>query len=474
MSKKLGVVLVIGVLLTVVALPNGRGTLFQGARWNSSAQEVISAVGGSDSGNYLRGGLDVKDDGKISKEQNWLVNLWPPGMFYMYGTILYIGGENTLIIAVMLALSIIFWSVLLSWLYRFIEQRTSRLYALVSTSTILIFGWPSHGLFSDQLLGSDGISFALFLTALLLFFEVDLRKPAQCAWSGIGIGFLTALAAYLRVSYEFIAIAVSLGTAILLAVSLGLLLLNQLTKFKRTVPRGLLTVLLFACGVFHLCTTPWRFVAAENIRPGNYSWSVAGSLYWDYRWTPDSVFENRGVGWLSDGGANSACRLDKIKCREINLHELRTGAPFQGGGYSQDEFKSLAFETYSSKPLQLLVDRMGFLLRSWFGFNLPRTPENLIGQMLSFGAFLIVLSEALLALVTGRITRLSGTFLVTVTCFLAPFLIMHIEYRYLEPVKFLSIFFFPIAIINLLSFRDKIRKAQTAEVNPFPEAQQLL
>jgi hypothetical protein len=51
---------------------------------------------------------------------------------------------------------------------------------------------------------------------------------------------------------------------------------------------------------------------------------------------------------------------------------------------------------------------------------------------------------------------------------------MHIEYRYLEPVKFLSIFFFPIAIINLLSFRDKIRKAQTAEVNPFPEAQQLL
>jgi hypothetical protein len=453
--KKFGATLVIGMLLTVAALPNGRDTLFQGAKWNSSAQEVIATVGGSDSGNYLRGGLDVEDDGKISQEQSWLVNLWPPGMFYMYGIIFYIGGVEIPIIFVMLFLSITLWSVLLSWVYRFTKQQTNRTYAATSILGILVLCWPTHGLFTDQLLGSDGISFGIVLFAVLMFLKVDFTKHSKSAWKGLIAGFLIALAAYLRVSYEFVGHMISVMA--LIALLVFLVRRVKIFSFKRlqTNHIGLLCFLLTSAGAFQAATIPWRMIVAENVRPGNYSWSTAGDFYWDYRWTPNEVFRARGFDWYVDGGANSACRIDPKKCEEIYKHELATAAPLQGGGYTQSQFRSLAMETYRANPLKLLVDRTANFLRNWFGFGV-RSSDLLLGQVLTLFAFLVVAFDSLTSLALKRPTKHGMIFLTLNACLLAPFLIMHIEYRYLEPSKMLGLLFLPITLHAL----NKVRRTE--------------
>ena len=458
--KKFGVTLVIGMLLTLVALPNGRDTLFQGAKWNSSVQEVIATVGGSDSGNYLRGGLDVEDDGKLSKEQSWLVNLWPPGMFYMYGIILHIGGINLDIIVVMLFLSIILWSVLLSWVYRFTKQRTNRTYAAGSILAILVFCWPSHGLFSDQLLGSDGISFGIVLFAVVIFLKVDLMKLSESAWKGLIAGALIALAAYFRVSYEFVGQMITAMAVIACLVSLARRFKSLKSKSPQRNHVGLLCFLLTTAGAFQIATIPWRMIVSENVRPGNYSWSTAGDLYWDYRWTPNEVFRERGFEWYVDGGANSACRIDPDKCKEIYQHELATTAPLQGGGYTQSQFKSLALETYRAHPIKLFIDRTANFLRNWFGFG-ARSSNLLLGQVLTLLAFILVGLDSLISLALRKPTRHGMIFLSLNACLLAPFLIMHIEYRYLEPSKLLGLLFLPLTLQTLYKSRCTKTKAGT-------------
>jgi hypothetical protein len=455
------------VVLWVIAFPNGRGTLFSGLSIYDNPREVVEKFGYADVASYVRGGIDLADDWKMSEENFWLLRLWPPGQFYLIALLIAIFGTNVSIVLSMAALILPLWATVLVVARRLIadelNQRTSIYFVLAAFALSPISG----GLIGNGLPISDSVGTAFASMSLLCVVAglstVSARaRFARCFLSGSLLG----IAAYIRNSFELVGLALTgLLIFVVALIALAMILKRLFSRFTSvpTIIRMAVMPLVAFVLAFHALTIPWRLVAAQTIKHSDYSWSVADEIYWEQRWMPNQVFEEKGFGWLKTGAANSACRIDLEKCQRILEHEMATGAPYSGAGYSQAEFRKMAIETYKSRPIALAIDRSGIFLKSWFGFGEGRSPMLLFAHLFSLACFVLTTVASLLLILRKTQILRSLIFLVSVAALAAPFLIMHIEYRYLDPIKVYSILLAPLQVGALLQSSHNNRTVKTLE-----------
>lgn len=447
------------VALWAIAFANGRGTLFSGLSIYDTPREVVEKFGYADVASYVRGGVDLADDWKMSEGNFWLLRLWPPGQFYLIALLIAVFGSNVSVVLGMAVPTLSLWAVVFVVARRLITNELNRRLSIYVVLTLFVFSPISGGLVGNSLPISDSIGTA-FASLSILYVAKGLSGVSTRSsrinflLSGAFLGF----AAYIRNPFEMVGLALTL----LLFVVAAIFLLSAVLKrhFRRLTStfeliRNTFVPLLAIVLAFHVLTIPWRLIAAQTIKPSDYSWSVTDEIYWEQRWMPDHVFEEKGFGWLKTGAANSACRIDLKKCQLILDHEEASGSPYSGAGYSQAEFKQMALDTYTSKPLSLVIDRSGIFLKAWFGFGETRTPPLFFAQIISLVCFILTtFASVILILRKSQILR-SLIFVVSVVALLAPFLIMHIEYRYLDPIKIFSMLFAPLQVGNLLTSRKR-------------------
>ena len=171
------------------------------------------------------------------------------------------------------------------------------------------------------------------------------------------------------------------------------------------------------------------------------------------------MWAEQGRYYLIAGGANTACKIDPQKCREIARLETRSRDPYSGfGHYSEAQFREMAIDTFRAHPWQFVERRAAALPPIWFGAAVPifgefrqpsefavppLGPDPASQELIQNGLMLVVL-VGLLAVSIIRIRRVGPELLTLLVPILfaaitAGGVVLHWENRWYYPVKLIAI-----------------------------------
>lgn len=438
-------------IITLSVFWSGLDTVHAGVTLNASANELITIFGSGDSGAYLSAAKDFVQNGRFTSESTHVFYFWPPGMAWLEGTAWSIFGEYS--VGVVIAATT---SILLSLTYSiFLVMLKGKyyvpgfLFALFTISSTPIESYIlDHGIFY-----AEGISLCLALLSIFaLLSTVNLQRSFIVVISMGGLsGTLMAAAAYFRTTYYPIrAVFAVLAIFMILKFMLTSIKIKRLDLFL--LPK--VASIFAAFVVMSALTLPWLDYRERNVQPGAREWTASGFHFqraWIDRADPELPV------WYSQAGPGVACTIDPQQCSEI---EVKLG-PLSSLSLSQLMVPTLKAIAYN--PTSFLRDRLTYISRGWFGSeiggsDLGRDPEIMQG--------LIYLLAVLATLYYSvhKALRMSGIELLLIVplgllALLAPFAIMHVEPRYLIPLKIWGLLAFTSA--SILEIQRKRQKDVT-------------
>ena len=307
---------------------------------------AVARLRGSDPSHYVGLGYDIARLRGLPRGAAAILNWWPPGMHLYYAGLFTILGPAMPVGVVAGLMAALLWALLLTAFMDLLGR--SLRWAVVAAMVALVLladvmqGW----ILGLGLLWSEGL-FAWLLLAVLYTSArgaTAQSEPARLGWAAV-VGAILGVSAYVRTVSELIgwlllALLVAWGTLALVRVGL-----SRARRASGRASRHRELLALALCVVaFQAVTVPWRVYAAQNLRPGDYSWSVAPNGVWHDSWTPDRVFRARDGQqvWLLPGRPNTACKVDPVMCRKIAAYETRQPVPYSGfGRYSEAVYRGL-------------------------------------------------------------------------------------------------------------------------------------
>ena len=425
-------------ILLIIGYPNN-STKFSGYPLTATANEIAVSSASDDATGYISLGVDVADDGKVSAENLWRVRLFGPGMFYFYGSIIAIFGSNVQIPLLILLISACLWSLLIVKYHEILKLRIGTPATAIWISILLTCSWFSTGLLNDNLLGADNIGLLLF--SAIIISVVNSPITSRLLIPGALLGLLTLMSA----RYYAILLFIALYFAFLLfAKSIMAMLTSHDWSFLQNL-KIKKAVIVIACAF--MIGIPWRLISSQNVLPGNYGIRTS-EYYWSQRWMSNEFLAAKSVGFLSDGGANWACDLDPKLCSSINNYETSNNSNFDGSGYSAKQFREMAISTARKQPLPFIANRTGNFAHSWFGLIKQPQPQMRVFQIISFVCLFGIYFLGAISLLNRKFLRTSVLSMVVFTGLISPFVLFHIEYRYLQNIQFLSFAIFPFCITD--------------------------
>ena len=474
-------VVVLGVLFVIVfatllaiAFPDGRETVFRGVPATANADEVVPYLGVDDAGRYVGFGRELSLGNRANTH---FFNHWPPGMPVFNAILFRVFGPNMPVALTIAIVAAAVWAaVLTAWLDLLSRLFSVAIAAVIVAAVVLssVMAW----LFGPGVLMSEGYFTACLLGALYAatraaLTEIDARR---LGWAS-GVGLMLALAAYFRATGELIGrtltyLVVAWFAFVLAAWLFRLVRDREKPSLALVLKSRNLRALLVCVLAFQVLTVPWRIVAAQTVRPGNYAWVTVIDRYWHMQWVPDRVFANPPPGFIYRygtifiaGETNPACKVDPRTCRTIARHELQTTRPYQGiGKYTEAKYHSLAVQALEREPVQWMTRRAALLPDAWFAaaapcaannsFSTCRPPSGIAApghELVENALFLLALIGSL-ALSAIRVRR-SGLDLVAL-------LVPAVLVSTLAPLVFLGYevrFFFPLEIAQRVRVRSPSR-----------------
>jgi hypothetical protein len=443
------------VLILLNLLPNGLETPYLGVTVSASPQELLPVLGFSDSGNYLRGAIDLQDL-VIGADNRWIFNLWPPGQMLLLAILIKFGLPPVLTLMIVFAF---LWSVIGAVI--FLKASSVKFwYALVPYVLILWFtdspfvGWNQ----SEGALGTDGIGAAV-LCLLFIYFSILWRKVSQGSafnpWiSGFAVSTTLSFLSHLRIIFLF---SIIFSFMMVLAVRIVKQLPKNISKSRvenpsfdkfRVHPTQKTKLLLITLMTFSVSLVPFTLYKSQIT--DSISWSNS-DYQWAQRWMTDEYLTKNNAGFLVDGGANWACEIDPARCEVIQKNELRAQNPYSGfNSYDFAEFRNLAFISIFRNPVGFLENRITVLGKAFTGDAGAAVGSN---SNLFRGVIFLLMYIYLVVRGVTRLRRLDEFELFTLFMLVglvAPLFVAHFETRYLMPVQAftLVVFTFHIASVN--------------------------
>lgn len=409
-----------------------------------SPERIVELYGFSDAGSYLQAGLDLELNNANTAGWAWVLNLWPPGMVWLNALVLRF---SVLDFGVTLGiLSALVWSVPFALITRRFMRSWLRVATVAAIELAILGTSPFQSWMLDEgLLYADGLAAAFFLTGIVLLSGWATEKTGWQAWTrdGLFAGAAIAGAVYFRASYQLVPVMVIL---LLVVVSIRLVLTHRRSRVKSTpsdsdyYARRAFVLLAAASAAAGLIMAPYfAYVVVERDR---LSFVQTQDLVYQ------SVWENSATDnipqWKLNGGSALACDIDPVTCGEIDSENL-----------SSSELRDAMISSILQNPIAFVGHRVHYVAFQWFGdetYSYSYTPTNYITGPVTGGSapnlnaphgllyisFLIVAVSAAISMARrGDYSALIVP--ATALALLAPFAIVHVEVRYLIPLKLLAL-----------------------------------
>ena len=410
-------------LITLYALFINLKEFAPGGRVHWSPEDFVEYFGFSDAGSYLRLGIDLAQF-TVTPGNYWIVGLWPPGMAITDAVAILLPGSLFVWMLLINAASIALPVTLVLSL-----AKSKRDFFWLGGLSILFLAQPSkfwsltEGLFMSDGLGSN------FLLSSLLLAQKGVQDYRQNNNSRrlLGLfavsGILLSASMHYRFAFWPVALVVLLIAGLVIVISF---LKSGLTSFLKPLRRGLGVFIIS----FLMSSAPWTVVVTTIVHPGNPTWST-GDYQWAQRWMTDQYLQEGDAGWLVEGGANWACKIDTKTC------ELLQAKVLSGDGANFSTFRDLALQTAVANPLELLAVKVPIFAQAAVtppgsGFGTAPSP---IGLPVFISLLVLVLSSFLQLRKT-----LGFVYSTVVLSIFATLVVAHVESRYMIPIYDLVIF----------------------------------
>ena len=426
-----------------------------------SPERMIAIFGFADAGSYLQAAENLIANSRSTPEWAWVLNLWPPGMVWLDAAIirfspLDFGVTFGLVVALV-------WSLTLSVLtWPFI--RSLRWIALVIVAELALLGSSpfQSWMFDEGLFYADAIAAGLFMLGLGLIIN-RVRAPATAqVWirDGIFAGIAFASAVYFRASYNLVPWAL-FGVAVLI----GIVLLVRRARKRDFGDLARQGIMLAAAGLsIVILMQPYTAFVQED--RGRTQFVQTEDLVFEHAWENSDTKEI--PQWMLDGGSTIGCDLDRAQCLEFEEEAEDDQLP------TADELRDSLIGAIVAKPLEFAGNRVNAVTRQWFGDELQSyshvdtdftkdavtyssSPNINPAQNILFLALLVTaFVSAIILAVRGRWALLLVPILAL--ALLAPFAIVHVEVRYLIPLKLVGLF----TPVLLLMLHDRRHRRPTS------------
>jgi hypothetical protein len=444
--------LLISVMNLWLALHDRVSTYFNGVNALSTSAEATKVWGWSDSGSYLQMGLSQAKFGDLTSELLWTASFWPPGMSYLYAYSIRIAGLNGPFILVLIFFAAFLWASVLALLLKVFQEFMKPWIAVVMVVAIIQTDLYHEYLVRDAVIWSDGhASGFLCLSIILLYLGTKSSNYAYYLAAGASIASLI----YLRGQY--FPLLKILGALSLFLISLWiagtLVSFSRLVyrfKFNRRIPakRLLLPLLLITITSIAACA-PYLLWREDNL--GDISWDLSGKWHWTnvepFAYTSNWLIQDDIPGFIREGGAGTACKIDIGRCSEVNNIEKNTDSPFNiydQGPYSSRDFYEMTKSTFVSHPIKWFTIKIPYFYRYWISDPAISTPTNsnyLFAIVSAVGLGLLSFSLCLKTLRQHFLIPSLLSFIYMGLTLVPPY-IAHLEVRYLVPAKLLGIVVF--------------------------------
>jgi hypothetical protein len=451
--------------MLVVSLPNGLKSKLAEVEipLDSSPEKIREAWGLADAGHLIEVALVWSNLQQLDPTtQFWIVRLWSPGLPIIEVILIWLYKVTS----IPFSYFIIFFTILIWMILFYLVVKNCRSKKAILTVFIIVnlyihtfdFEW----ILRSGIFYTEGISIGLLLVGLTLYLQALIknnRSIATLVFAGVFVGFSIIVRHIIDIPILF---TLFIATFLILVFNKRINVLKKelfsfdlrkgsikLTKskekkihsanltllvsseIKRTLIK-VITILLIGLTV----TIPWRLVAQQVYGSGPGVMSEAPRLTGKYLWVDDQT--NSTFFW-SPNGINWACKIDKIKCKEINsnitsytVSDLRNeavkSALFNPIKYASERFK------YFSKYWQ--AESNGFSLNSFISWSILFLPftwilmRKSIGLQKYFGV--LVFSIPILFVLTGQL------------------LIIHYESRYFIIIRMIILW----TTFGLFAIRD--------------------
>jgi hypothetical protein len=441
-------------------LPNGTGTAFLGTSVTANPSELLKVLGGSDSGNYLRGAMDLQDF-NIQPSNIWIFNLWPPGQMVILAAILKIGFPPVMSMLLVLAF---LWCLVATQVVSNLKSKKYRSFLIPCFLIIWFMGSPLLGWNQvEGALASDGIGSALlclFLVYLSKFWDSVKNVGKFNPWfPGILCALTLSLLAHLRIVFLFAIlfslIVLSLNAAYrCLRKNQGFRVFKDVSLSKN--PSSKMAFMMITSIFFVFLSAPFSIIKYE--RTGSFSWSNSDYV-WAHRWMPDNYLYENNAGFIELGGGNWACEIDAKKCSKIYQTELDSGLPYSGfGTYTYEDFRNLAFKAAMNHPIDFLTNRVDLTIEAFT--SKAGAPIGSRNNMYRGVIFLLLFIASLFMCLFFKHKKdylNLAVFGILVGLFV-PIVISQFETRYLMPIQALS------TVYLFLNIGAPINKESTLKV----------
>ena len=405
-------------------------------------ERIVEIYGSADAGSYLSAALNLIANGRITPEFEWVYNLWPPGMVWLDAVIVRF---SPLPFGVSLALvTAAAWAIALSLLVWPFVRRGKALGIVVLVELLILATSPFQSwMFDEGLLYADGIAAAMLMVALAL---TATRLGAKGSWrdhvrDGIFVGIALAATVYFRASNNLVPISF-----LVIAAVLGVMMIVRRARHQNASalrPQ----ILLIVTASFAAFALLLPYAALVFHKHGRVQFVQTENLVFDHAW---HAREDPGrPQWIADAGASLGCDLDARRCEEF-AEERAAGTP-----PSPEELRDALIATILEHPGEWVIHRIAVVTRQWFGDELSsyahvetdydRGPVSYSGSFnLNPPAGLAYLALLVLAFVTSvRLARRGSWAMLVIPvialALLAPFAIVHVEVRYLIPLKMIGL-----------------------------------
>ena len=454
-DTKLIILLFLGSFSILMArgLPNGINTQFLGNSIFENSESILISLGGADPAWYLKAALDLKDF-DVENSNNWIFNLWPPGMpIYFLGLDVLTLNSGILILSLIVVNFL--WSLNYAIFAKYLLNYKSKI-GLVLFTIIWIFSpisefWNS----AYGLLSADAIALnisTLLTTILLISKSTETMSKKNFYIFCFIIAILISILAHTRIIWLISTlILVGLGSFyIIVKLIFSKIISGSLGGNAKNKAFLVITIL------YILSLLPWTIVAEKYFR-NSYSWIQASNYQFSQRWTPSDYLSENGASFLVSGGANWACTLNEKLCNEIFISEVKAGNPYSGQNLSYSDFQELTFNELRQNPINFLQLKSEIALQTWLS-----KPGDSIGTNsgVPFGILTLSMLSASLAISLFLTDKIPGIVIILIIGHLLYFgsiLVNHFETRYFLPLHAFSIlqFFFILTKLRLMKQNAK-------------------
>lgn len=404
--------------------------------------KLIEILGSSDAGSYLSAASDLVQNSSNTANWQWVLNLWPPGMVWLDALLIRFSPVG-FTWGFALVLAIVWGTGLTLLVLPFIKSWIS-IAAIAFFEFVLLSTSPFQSWILDEgLFYADGLAAGLILIALLLLVNRTRKIGSLRLWfrDGIYIGICFAGALFFRSSYQLLPWLLVGATVIFTLVVFWKLALKRPIRFLQhfvVVSTATISMLLIM--------TPYTlYLATERDRT---NFVTTEDLLFSDNWYN---VETGMPQWLSTSGASIGCELDKDQCA------IFTKLKSQGVIPETSEFRTALVNAIAQHPLAYLGNRITYFSQQWIGDEVSSyafTPSNYensdeissspwLNQNLPQGIAFFILFVAVLISTSILVFKRSQISLIlillVVVAVIAPFAFVHIEVRYLIPLKMISL-----------------------------------